>query len=121
MTLRRAAAAPAIGAVFLLCSCGGSGGGGDGGAGTATNVPRYALVANLKNNSVSTYVVDAASGRLKYIGKAATGSGPSSVAFDPSSKYAYVANSLSDNVSQYTIRADGTLAPMGRSFPGPCT
>jgi 6-phosphogluconolactonase (cycloisomerase 2 family) len=62
--------------------------------------------------SVSTYVVDAAAGRLKYIGKVAAGTSPFSVAVDPSGRYAYVANLNSANVSQYTIGANGALTPM---------
>ena len=99
--------------LLLLAACGGGGGGGDGGGGGggATNIPRYAFVANINDNSVSSYVVDADSGRLKYIGKAAAGSQPQSVTVDPSGKYAYVAND-GGNVSQYTIDASGRLAAM---------
>lgn len=96
-----------------LTACLGDGDGGDdGGTAAPNNVPRYAFVANAWDGSVSSYVVDAANGRLKYIGKAAAGSSPISVTVDPSGKYAYVANSVSANVSQYTIGADGRLTAM---------
>ena len=101
--------------LLLLAGCGGGGGGGDGGGGGATNIPRYAFVANSNDNSVSSYVVDADTGRLKYIGKVAAGVSPlspSSVSVDPSGKYAYVANQSSGNVSQYTIGAGGGLTAM---------
>ena len=94
---------------LLVAGCGGGGGGG---AAPATNIPRYAFVANSGDSSVSSYVVDAATGRLKYIGKVAAGSSPESVTVDPSGKYAYVANDGSANVSQYTIGANGALTPM---------
>ena len=42
----------------------------------------------------------------------ATGSGPSAIAIDPTSKYVYVANLGDNNVGQYTIGADGTLTAM---------
>jgi YVTN family beta-propeller protein len=74
--------------------------------------PRYAYTANAYDNSVSTYAVDAANGRLKFIGKAATGGYPYSVTVDPSGKYAYVANWDGNSVSQYTIGADGALTAM---------
>lgn len=96
--------------MLVLAACGGGGGGGDGGGVGATNIPRYAFVANFGDNSVSSYVVDADTGRLKYIGKAAAGLNPISVTVDPSGKYAYVANF--GNVSQYRIGAGGGLAPM---------
>ena len=96
---------------MLLAACGGGEGGG-GGGGAAPVAARYAYVVNAGDNSVSTYAVDAATGRLKYIGKAATGSSPASVTVDPSGRYAYVANQGGDSVSQYTIGATGALAPM---------
>jgi len=100
--------------MLVLVACGGGGGGGDGGGGGATNIPRYAFVANSNDNSVSSYVVDADTGRLKYIGKVAAGVSPlspSSVSVDPSGKYAYVVD-FGGSVSQYTIGASGGLAAM---------
>ena len=101
--------------MLVLAACGGGGGGDSGGGGGgATNIPRYAFVANSNDNSVSSYVVDADTGRLKYIGKVAAGVSPlspSSVSVDPSGKYAYVANN-GGTVSQYTIGASGGLAAM---------
>ena len=98
-----------LGFTLIVTACGGGGGGG---AAPATNIPRYAFVANNGDNSVSSYVVDAAAGRLRYIGKVAAGANPNSVTVDPSGKYAYVANGGSANVSQYTIGANGALTPM---------
>src|SRR5438445_282636 len=97
-----------LGFTLIVTACGGGGGGG---AAPATNIPRYAFVANNGDNSVSSYVVDAAAGRLRYIGKVATGANPNSVTVDPSGRYAYVANGDSANASQYTIGADGALTP----------
>ena len=78
--------------------------------------PRYAFTANQTDNSVSTYAVDNASGRLKYIGKVAAGVNPTSVTVDPSGRFAYVANGFNgaggNSVSQYTIGVDGILTPM---------
>jgi 6-phosphogluconolactonase (cycloisomerase 2 family) len=73
---------------------------------------RYAYVANNAANNVSTFVVDASTGRLKFIRKVAAGSAPSAVAVDPSQRFAYVANQGDGTVSQYTIGADGSLTPM---------
>ena len=98
--------------VLALTACGGGGGGEGGSTAVPANLPRFAFVANFDDASVSSYAVDNASGRLKYIGKAAAGSNPRSVTVDPSGRFAYVANQTSNNVSQYTIGADGALAPM---------
>src|SRR5437899_98448 len=98
-----------LGFTLIVTACGGGGGGG--GAAPATKIPRYAFVANNSDNSVSSYVVDAAAGRLKYIGKVAAGASPRSVTVDSSGRYAYVANGDSANVSQYTIGVSGALTP----------
>ena len=79
---------------------------------TKLTAPRYAYTANYFDSSVSTYVVDAPSGRLKYIGKVATGANPYSVTVDPSGKYAYVANFTDNNVSQYSIGTNGALTAL---------
>lgn len=73
---------------------------------------RFAYGVNAGNNTVSQYTVNA-DGSLSPMVPAAvsTGSGPTSIAVDPSSKYAYVANEAG-YISQYTIGTDGRLAPM---------
>ena len=42
----------------------------------------------------------------------AAGPSPMAVTVDPSGRYAYVANGGGNNVSQYTIGADGSLTAM---------
>jgi len=61
------------------------------------------------SNTVSTYAIDATTGALAFKGTIAAGILPSSVAVDPSGKFAYVANGDSDNVSMYTIDATSGL------------
>ena len=98
---------------ILGTGCGGGGSSGSsGGGGTAAVYPRFAYVANMDDNSVSTYAVENDTGRLRYQGKVDAGNDPRSVTVDPSVSYAYVANNLDDNVSQYTIAADGALTAM---------
>ena len=106
-------------AILGVASIVGSGGGGSNGGtppgGRVTEFPRYAFVANRGDDSVSSYVVDAATGRLKFIGKVTAGNEPASVAVDPSGSYAYVANfnlAGPGTVSQYTIESDGSLTAM---------
>ncbi len=103
----------AIGLLLTACSGGGDSAPAIGAIPTpAPNNPRYAFVANSGDNSVSSYVVDSATGRLKWIAKVAAGLNPNAVTVDPSGRYAYVANLGSASVSQYTIAADGSLTPM---------
>ena len=98
---------------MVLSACGGGGGGGGSSGGGPTIKPRFAVVANKMDNSISTYVVTSASGRLEWIGKVASDSHPESVTVDPSGQYAYAANNSSGKVSQYTIGPDGSLSPIG--------
>ena len=55
-----------------------------------TRTPKFAYVVG--SNVASTYAIDAASGALTFKGSVATGTGPFSVATDPSIRFAYVAN-----------------------------
>ncbi len=60
------------------------------------------------------YTINATTGTLTSIGTIAAGTGPVSVAVDPSGKFAYVANADSNNVSMYTIDATtGALTLIG--------
>ena len=66
------------------------------------------------SNTISTYAVDAASGALTLTGTIAAGALPSSVAVDPSGKFAYATNADSNNVSMYSIDATtGLLTSVG--------
>lgn len=76
-----------------------------------TGYPRFCYGVNYNDNSVSTYAVDANSGRLRPISTIATGVNPISIAIDPSYRYVYVTNTSND-ISQYTINPDGTLSAM---------
>ncbi|MHB8455545.1 MAG: beta-propeller fold lactonase family protein [Acidiferrobacterales bacterium] len=102
-------------AAFLL-ACGGGGGSSSAGTtapgGFTTLYPRFAYVANSSDNSVSTYAVNAATGRLLFASKVAAGTAPYSVTVDPTGQYAYVANDGNDTISQYTIGSTGTLSAM---------
>jgi 6-phosphogluconolactonase len=86
---------------------------------------RFAYVANYTGapilGNVSQYTI-AADGKLEPMSPAtvAAGWGPNAIAVDPTGRFAYVANALqysanrssTNNISQYTIGADGKLTPM---------
>jgi DNA-binding beta-propeller fold protein YncE len=76
---------------------------------------RFAYVPNTYgNNTVSQYTIDSATGALSPStpSEAATGNQPTSVAVDPSGKFAYVVNRADDTISMYTIDpTTGTLSP----------
>jgi 6-phosphogluconolactonase (cycloisomerase 2 family) len=71
------------------------------------------------SSSVSMYTVNITTGALTSVGTIAAGTGPNSVAVDPTGKFAYVANFGSNDVSMYTIDATtGALASMGTIAAG---
>ena len=57
--------------LFGIAACSGGGGGGSTPPANTAVYPRFAYVADAGDNSVLTYVVDAATGRLKFTGKVA--------------------------------------------------
>jgi YVTN family beta-propeller protein len=66
------------------------------------------------SSSVSMYTVNSTSGALTSVGTIVAGTGPTSVAVDPTGKFVYVANFGSNDVSTYTIDATtGALASVG--------
>src|SRR5260221_1944003 len=75
---------------------------------------QFAYVANIGSNNVSAYSIGD-NGALMFNVPGSpflAGSGPSSVAVDPTAKFAYVANIGSNNVSAYSIGANGALTPL---------
>jgi 6-phosphogluconolactonase (cycloisomerase 2 family)/predicted transcriptional regulator len=83
---------------------------------------KFAYVVNLNSNDASAYTIDAATGALTAVAGSpfATGGSfgnrPQEVIFDPSGKFAYVANLSGNNVSAYTVDATtGALTPIAGS------
>jgi len=76
---------------------------------------QFAYVTNVGSNTVSAYSIDRKTGALTPVpgSSFATGSGPVSVAVDPTTQFAYVANENSNTVSAYSIdRKTGALTPV---------
>ncbi len=72
-----------------------------------------------QDDNVATYTINVTTGALTFIGFAGTGMGPSFVAVDPTGKFAYVTNFLSNDVSMYTINATtGALTSIGTIAAG---
>ena len=86
-----------------------------------TDGGKLAYVTNItspsSSGSVSAYAINARSGALTQVPGspfAASGNYPWDVAIDPSGKFAYVTNSVSNNVSMYSIDdATGALTLIG--------
>jgi 6-phosphogluconolactonase (cycloisomerase 2 family) len=72
-----------------------------------------------QDDNVAIYAIDGTTGALTGIGLAGTGMGPRFVAVDPTGKFAYVANFLSNDVSMYTINGTtGALTSIGTIAAG---
>ena len=91
---------------------------------------KFAYVANRGTNDVSAYTIGV-NGTLTQIacsvgcsvaiaGNFQAGISPWSVTIDPSGKFAYVANSGSNDVSAYSINPDGTLTQILCGAVSPC-
>lgn len=77
--------------------------------------PRFAYVANADDHTISAYTVDASTGRLRANGYyVVTGTSPSSIVIEPTSRFAYVATSAA--ISAYRIDgSDGALTELDDS------
>src|SRR5260370_2253286 len=85
-------------------------------AAAGTSTPRCAYVTTLSDDPLSIYYVRASTGELRPHGYVLTGSHPDAVSLDPSGKFAYITNDLTNDVSAFTVdSATGSLTPV----PGP--
>lgn len=105
--------------VLLMTACGGGGGG----TTSVTTTVLSAYVANSGDGTISQYTINPSTGALTPKSPATicsmivanlcnTSSFPASVAIDPTNKYAYVANSADQVISQFTIGPGGVLQRM---------
>jgi 6-phosphogluconolactonase len=72
----------------------------------------YASQPGNHDNSVLTYGIGTSTSITSVAGAATAGVSPTSIAIDPSGRFAYVASSGSGDISMYVINADGTLTPL---------
>ncbi len=79
--------------------------------------PRFAFATSSTiDGSVYTYTVDSATGQLRHAGYTFSGGLPEAIAVDPGGKFAYVANSLDNTVSGFSVDGTtGVLVPVPSS------
>jgi len=80
----------------------------------------FVYVTNFGSSNVSAYSLNTGTGVLTPLATSpfATGSGPVSLAMDPASRFLFTANSNTNNVSAFTVNADGSLTAVpGSPFP----
>ena len=64
-----------------------------------------------KTSSISTFLMDTASGALKLVGQVPTaGAGPCYITVEATGHFAYIANYSGGTVTAYRVQADGTLS-----------
>lgn len=75
---------------------------------------RYLYAAERTSSSIGAFRVDAASGRLAYLGSTPTVAQPRGFRIDPAGRYMVVSGEKSDVLATYTVQPDGGLLPIGR-------
>ena len=81
----------------------------------ATITPRFAYVANLVSDDITTFAVNSTRGALTEVGtEVPAGDDPNSVTADLGGRFLYVANSRSNSVAAFEIdHSTGALTPTG--------
>ena len=75
----------------------------------------FLYAAERTSSTLAAFRVDAASGKLTYVGSTPTEKQPRGFNIDPSGRFVVVSGELSDTISSYAIdAATGSLTPIGR-------
>ena len=75
---------------------------------------RFLYAAERTSSSIGAFSVDAASGRLAWLGSTPTEKQPRGFRIDPTGRYMVVSGEKSDTLSTYAIGADGALKLVGK-------
>jgi 6-phosphogluconolactonase len=76
---------------------------------------RFLYAAERTSSTLGAFRVDAATGKLTYVGSAPTEKQPRGFAIDPSGRFVVVSGEKSETISSYAIDAEtGALKPIGR-------
>ena len=76
---------------------------------------RFLYAAERTSSTLGAFRVDAASGKLTYLGSTPTEKQPRGFAIDPGGRFVVVSGEKSDTISSYAIDAEtGALKPVGR-------
>jgi 6-phosphogluconolactonase len=76
---------------------------------------RFLYAAERTSSTLGGFRIDAASGKLTYVGSTPTEKQPRGVAIDPSGRFVVVSGEKSETISSYAIDAEsGALKPLGK-------
>ena len=80
-----------------------------------TSNGRFLYAAERTSSTIGAFSVDAATGKLSYLGSTPTEKQPRGFRIDPTGRFVVVSGELSDTLSTYSIdAASGTLKPIGK-------
>ncbi|MGQ0652966.1 MAG: lactonase family protein [Betaproteobacteria bacterium] len=75
---------------------------------------RFLYAAERTSSSIGAFSIDAASGRLSFLGSTPTEKQPRGFRIDPSGRFMIVSGEKSDTLSSYAIDGDGALKRVGQ-------
>ena len=75
---------------------------------------RFLYAAERTGSTIYGFSVDAATGRLAWLGGTPTEKQPRGFRIDPSGRFTVVSGELSDRLATYAIESNGALRPIGR-------
>lgn len=105
--------------ILMVSACGNSGGSGSTTPTPATYFPRFGFEVNRGDDTLSVYVINAASGQWLHHGYVPTGAAPVAVAVSPNEKFIYVVNQTDGNISAFQLdTGTGRLASVGTVSAG---
>lgn len=81
-------------------------------------LPRFAYVANINDNTLSEYTINYRTGQLRHNGYVLAGNQPISVVVHPSGRFVYAANFQDHTIGGYTVNAGGRLTAIGSFATG---
>jgi len=90
---------------LFLAACGNDGGGIAAPPLPATYYPRFGFVANQGDDTLSVYVINAATGQWLHNGYLPTGADPVAVAVSPNEKFVFVVDETDNNISVFQLDA----------------
>jgi 6-phosphogluconolactonase len=85
---------------------------------TTAHTRRHRLARIRSSSSIGAFAVDAATGKLTYLGSTPTEKQPRGFAIDPKGRYLVATGEKWETISVYAIDGSGALKPLGKAPTG---
>jgi 6-phosphogluconolactonase len=79
---------------------------------------KFMYISERTSSSIGAFAVDAATGKLTYLGSTPTEKQPRGFAIDPKGRYLVATGEKSETISVYAIDGSGALKPLGKAPTG---